>query len=78
MLKKYAFGYDKLNTFKKVVISAIDNYYESYNDSEELPLIRDAREQTSTEAKVETQSQPPELMVPLLPFQIVRCVYILL
>lgn len=65
-----ACGFTKLGKGKKEIVDRIEEYLEGDNKEKNLPPIKDPSDVVNVKKEIVTVSQPAELLVPLLPFQI--------
>ncbi|CDR97304.1 DNA repair protein rhp16, putative [Babesia bigemina] len=68
-LVEHAYGFDSLGALQKVVVAKIRLAMEYPDELDEEFEIRDAVETVAITPELESLPQPPELLVPLLPFQ---------
>ncbi|GBE58671.1 DNA repair protein [Babesia ovata] len=68
-LIEHAYGFDGLGALQKTIVTTIRAVMENPDELDEEFEIWDAVETATRIPKLETLPQPPELLVPLLPFQ---------
>ncbi|GIX61280.1 DNA repair protein rhp16, putative [Babesia caballi] len=68
-LKAHAFGFEALGKARNQVLHTIQDALKREHSTISMPEIADASETPKGPPKLEALPQPPELLVPLLPFQ---------